>query len=378
MSLKDKCAIVGLGYTPQGKVPGRNAMSLYMEATRNAASDAGLTVQDIDGILIQPCPTDPRVSAFGLAQELGLYPRFAGDLQVQGATGGAIIQHAAMAVDAGLCDYCLCAFVDMSRTGSSSAGVVYQMASGTNSAYGNFGVAAGYAMIARRYMHEYGVTSKQFGAVSVAFRKHAQLNPIAQMQDPMTIEDHQASRWVVEPLHLFDCCLVSDGGRALIVTTAERARDLKHPPVYIMGMGQGHPFADPLRRPVLTLTGAVKSGKTAFAMAGITPRDVDMCAIYDAFSFVVPLQLEDLGFCGKGEGGAFVEDGRIGLGGELPINTSGGLLSEVYLQGWVGTHEPVRQLRGDCGERQVPGAEIALMTSSGGVLSEHATVIMRR
>ena len=378
MSLKDKCAIVGLGYTPQGKVPGRNATSLYMEATRNAAADAGLAVQDIDGLLIQPCPTDPRVSAFGLAQELGLYPRFAGDLQVQGATGGAIIQHAAMAVDAGLCDYCLCAFVDMSRTGSPSTGVVYQMASTTNSAYGNFGVAAGYAMIARRYMHEYGVTSKQFGAVSVTFRKHAQLNPIAQMQEPMTIEDHQASRMVVEPLHLFDCCLVSDGGRALIVTTAERARALKQPPVYIMGMGQGHPFADPLRRPVLTLTGAVKSGKTAFAMAGITPRDVDMCAIYDAFSFVVPLQLEDLGFCGKGEGGAFVEDGRIGLGGELPINTSGGLLSEVYLQGWVGTHEPVRQLRGDCGERQVPGAEIALMTSSGGVLSEHATVIMRR
>jgi len=321
MSLRDKCAIVGLGYTPQGKVPGRNAMSLYMEATRNAAADAGLAMQDIDGLLIQPCPTDPRVSAFGLAQELGLYPRFAGDLQVQGATGGAIIQHAAMAVDAGLCDYCLCAFVDMSRTGSPSTGVVYQMASTTNSAYGNFGVAAGYAMIARRYMHEYGVTSKQFGAVSVTFRKHAQLNPIAQMQEPMTIEDHQASRMVVEPLHLFDCCLVSDGGRALIVTTAERARALKQPPVYIMGMGQGHPFADPLRRPVLTLTGAVKSGKTAFAMAGITPRDVDMCAIYDAFSFVVPLQLEDLGFCGKGEGGAFVEDGRIGLGGELPINT---------------------------------------------------------
>jgi len=378
MSLKDKGAIAGLGYTPQGEVPGRNAMSLYMEATRNAADDAGLTVQDIDGILIQPCPTDPRVSAFGLAQELGLYPRFAGDLQVQGATGGAIIQHAVMAVDAGLCDYCLCAFVDMSRTGSSSAGVVYQMASGTNSAYGNFGVAAGYAMIARRYMHEYGVTSKQFGAVSVTFRKHAQLNPIAQMQDPMTIEDHQASRWVVEPLRLLDCCLVSDGGRALIVTSAERARNLKQPPVYIMGMGQGHPFADPLRRPVLTLTGAVKSGKTAFDMAGITPGDVDMCAIYDAFSFVVPLQLEDLGFCGKGEGGAFVEEGRIGLGGELPTNTSGGLLSEVYLQGWVGTHEPVRQLRGDCGERQVPGAEIALMTSSGGVLSEHSTVIMRR
>jgi acetyl-CoA acetyltransferase len=241
-----------------------------------------------------------------------------------------------------------------------------------------FGVAAGYAMIARRYMHEYGVTSRQFGAVAVTFRKHASLNPIAEMRQPITIEEHQASRWVVEPLHLLDCCLVSDGGRALIVTSAKQARNLKQPPVYITGMGQGHPFTDPFQRQTVTVTGAVESGKTAFTMAGITPRDVDVCAIYDAFSFVVPMQLEDLGFCGKGEGGAFVEEGRIALGGQLPINTSGGLLSEVYIQGWVGTHEAVCQLRGDCGQRQVPDAEIALVTSSGGVLSTHATLLLRR
>ncbi|MCK4721862.1 MAG: thiolase family protein, partial [Dehalococcoidia bacterium] len=245
-------------------------------------------------------------------------------------------------------------------------------------AYGMFGVAAGYAMIARRYMHEYGVTSRQFGEVAVAFRRHASLNPIAQMREPITIEDHQNSRWVVEPLHLLDCCLISDSGRALIVTSAERARNLRQPPVYIMGMGQGHPFNNLLQRQTLTVTGAVESGKTAFAIAVITPVDVDICAIYDSFSFVVPIQLEDLGFCGKGEGGAFVEEGRIALGGQLPTNTSGGLLSEVYIQGWVGPHEAVRQLRGDCNERQVPGAEIALVTSSGGVLSTHATLILRR
>ena len=378
MSLRDKCAIAGLGYTAQGKLPGRSAMSLYVEATRNAASDAGLKIQDIDGILIEPCPTDPRVSAFSLAQELGLYLRFGGDYQVQGASAGAIIQFAAMAVDAGLCNYCLCVFADTSATGSSSSGIVYQMASSTNAAYGNFGVASSYAMIARRYMHEYGVTSRQFGEVAVTFRKHAMLNPMALMKTPMTIEDHQNSRFVIEPLHLFDCCSVHDAGRAMIITSAERARDLKQPPVYIMGMGQGHPFNDPLRRPVLTVSGAAQSGKTAFKMAGITPKDVDMCAIYDAFTPIVLIQLEDLGFCRKGEGGAFVENGRIGLGGELPLNTSGGLLSEVYIQGWVGTHEAVRQLRGDCGERQVPGAEISLLTSSGGALSEHATVILRR
>ncbi|MDP2919344.1 MAG: thiolase family protein [Dehalococcoidia bacterium] len=378
MSLKDKSAIVGLGYTDQGKVPGRSALSFYLEASRNAADDAGLSIKGIDGIIIEPCPTDPRISAFGLAQEMGLELKFGADEQVQGASAGAIMQHAAMAVDAGLCDYCLCAFADTSYSSPSAGGVVYQAGGGINAAYGMFGVAASYAMIARRYMHEYGATSRQFGAVSVAFRHHASLNPRAQFRTPITIEDHQESRWVVEPLRLLDCCPVHDGGRAYIVTTPERARHLRQPPVYIMGFGQGHPFSDPLRRKTLTVTGAVQSGKTAFGMAGITPADVDVCAIYDAFSFIVPLQLEDLGFCKKGEGADFVQNGRIMLGGVLPVNTSGGLLSEVYLQGWVGTHEAVAQLRGDCGPRQVPGARIALLTSSGGALSEHATVILRR
>jgi acetyl-CoA acetyltransferase len=378
VSIKDRCAIVGLGYTAQGKVPGRSAMSFYLEASRDALNDAGLCPRDIDGLLIQPCPTDPRVSAFSLAQEMGMELRFGADQQVQGASACAIVQHAAMAVDAGLCDCCLCAFADTSRSAPGDMGIIYQRAWGADAAYGLFGVAANYAMIARRYMHEYGITSRQFGEVAVTFRRHASLNPRAQMRQTITIDNHQASRWVAEPLHLLDCCLVSDGGRALIVTSAEHARNLKKPPVYVMGMGQGHPFADPLRRRVMTVTGAVASGKTAFAMAGITPREIDVCAIYDAFSFVVPLQLEDLGFCRKGEGGAFIGGGRIGMGGELPTNTSGGLLSEVYLQGWVGTHEMVSQLRGECGERQVSGAETGLVTSSGGVLSEHATLILRR
>ena len=378
MSLKNKCAIVGLGYTAQGRVPGRSAMSFYLEASKDALADGGLHAQDVDAIIIQPCPTDSSVTAFSLAQELGLNLRFGADQQLHGASGCAIIQHAAMAVDAGLCNYCPCAFADTSLSASPTTGIVYQGAVGADAAYGMFGVASGYAMIARSYIHEYGVTSRQFGAVAVTFRRHALLNPLAQMRKTITIEDHQNSRWVVEPLHLLDCCLVSDGGRALIVTSAPRARDLRHPPVYIMGMGQGHPFTDFLQRQTLTVTGAAESAKTAFGMAGITPKDVDVCAIYDSFTFVVPMQLEDLGFCGKGEGGAFVEEGRIALGGELPVNTSGGLLSEVYIQGWVGTHEAVRQLRGDCGERQVQGAEIALVTSSGGILSTHATLILSR
>ncbi|UCH43603.1 MAG: thiolase family protein [Dehalococcoidales bacterium] len=378
MGLKNKCAITGLGYTVQGKVPDRSAMSFYIEAAKNAIADAGLSIRDIDGIIIQPCPTDSRITAFSLAQDMGLSLRFGADQQLQGASSCAIIQHAAMAVDAGLCDYCLCAFADTSRSASPTTGNIYQRAMSSDAAYGMFGVAASYAMIARRYTHEYGITSRQFGAVSVAFRHHASLNPIAQMRQPITIDDHQASRWVVEPLHLFDCCLVSDGGRALIVTSAERARNLAKSPVYIMGMGQGHPLSDPLQRKTVTETGAIESGKTAFSMAGITRKDIDVCSIYDAFSFAVPMQLEDLGFCTKGEGGAFFEDGHIALGGALPTNTSGGLLSEVYIQGWVGTHEVISQLRGDCGQRQVPDAELGLVTSSGGVLSTHATLILRR
>lgn len=376
--MKDKSAVVGLGYTDQGKVPGRSALSLLIEASRNAASDAGLSIKDIDGIIIEPCPSEPYVSAFDLSQEMGLELKFGADEQLQGASAGAILQHAAMAVDAGLCNYCLCAFADTSYSRPGAGGVTYQSGRGINPCFGMFGVAASYALIARRYMYEYGATSRQFGIVSVNNRYHASLNPRAIFRERITIEDHQASRWVVEPLRLLDCCPVHDGGRALIVTTADRARHLKQPPVYIMGFGQGHPFGDPLRRKILTVTGAVQSGRAAFAMAGISPTDVNMCCIYDAFSFLVPIQLEDLGFCNKGEGADFIQGGRITLGGELPVNTSGGLLSEVYLQGWVGTHEAVSQLRGDCGLRQVSGATIALLTSSGGALSEHATVILRR
>jgi len=353
-------------------------MSFYLEASKNALNDAGLQVQDIDGIIIQPCPTDSMLSAFSLAQELGLELRYGANQQLHGASSCAILQHAAMAVNAGLCNYCLCAFADTSLSSSSGTSNPYQQARGNDAAYGMFGVAASYAMIARRYMHEYGITNRQFGTVAVTFRNHAMLNPLAQMRQSITIEDHQNSRWVAEPLHLLDCCLISDGGRALIVTSAERARNLRQHPVYIMGMGQGHPFTDFMQRERLTVTGAVESGKTAFTMAGITPDEVDVCAIYDSFTFFVLMQLEDLGFCGKGEAGAFVEDGRIALGDKLPTNTSGGLLSEVYIQGWVGTHEAVRQLRGDCGERQVTGAEIALVTSSGGTISTHATLILRR
>jgi acetyl-CoA acetyltransferase len=209
-----------------------------------------------------------------------------------------------------------------------------------------------YAMVAQRHMHLYGTSNDHLGAIAVAEREWANRNPAAQFFDtPMTLDDYRNSRWVVEPFHLFDCCLVSNGGLAVIVTSAERARDLPRPPVYILGMGQGHPGGDPAE----TLTsGAPLARDTAFAMAGITLADVDVAELYDCYTFTVLVTLEDYGFCKKGEGGPFVADGRIGPGGALPVNTGGGQLSSFYMWGMTPVSEAVIQMRGDGGARQVP------------------------
>ncbi len=233
-------------------------------------------------------------------------------------------------------------------------------------------------MITLRHMHEYGTSSRQLGAVAVSTRKWASMNPNAQMQTPMTIEYHQNSRWVTWPLHLLDCCLVSDGGAAVVVTSAERARSLRKPPVYVMGIGQRHVAWELNHRPVLTEAGGKESGALAFRMAEITPQDVDVAEIYDCFTITPVMTLEDYGFCGKGEGGDFVEGGRIEPGGELPMNTSGGLLSESGMAGMQLIVEAVGQLRGECGARQVNDAEIACISLQGGVMHSHSTLILRR
>jgi len=231
-----------------------------------------------------------------------------------------------------------------------------------------------YAMVAQRHMHRYGTTNDHLGAVAVAEREWANRNPAAQFHDtPMTLDDYRRSRWVVEPFHLFDCCLVSNGGLAVIVTSAERARDAKRPPVYLLGMGQGHPGGDPVE----TLTsGAPLAKATAFAMAGITLEDIDVAELYDCYTFTVLVTLEDYGFCPKGESGAFVADGRIGPGGTLPVNTGGGQLSSFYMWGMTPISEAVIQLRGDGGRRQVPEAQVALVSGNGGILSTHATLVL--
>ncbi|MFO7963526.1 MAG: thiolase family protein [Desulfobacterales bacterium] len=376
MSQKE-CAIVGLGYTPQGKCPDWTVRELFLEASVNAISDAGMKPHDIDGILVELCWTDPMTQCWSLQQDLGIPElSLSANYDSMGASGGCKIQLAQWAIQNGICKNVLIAFVEKSAT---APAVPYRSSPGPTMAYGLHGAMHGIAMAAMRHKLLYGTKSEQLGEVAVTFRKHANLNPNAQMYGrPMTLEDHQNSRMVSEPLHLYDCCLVSDGGRAAVVTSAERAKDCPQSPVYVMGYGQGHVKMDLVERNTLEDTGARLSGEHAFRTAGIQHKDIDVLGLYDATSHNIITQLEELGFCERGEGGAFVENGRLGLDGEFPTNTSGGMLSEAYLQGWTGIPEVVSQLRGNSGERQVKDAKIGLVTNQGGFIAFHSTLILRR
>ncbi len=389
MSLKGKTAIAGLGITKQGKVYDYNHVGFAVEAVRVALADAGLARSDLDGLLVNPGLSwaDGGMGSFQLQQAMGLRDlRLSVTMNAGGATACAMIQQAAEAIDAGLCSTVACVFSDAplkppkpkvegKGNGGGSAGA-YGFARGLDAAYGQFGVNAMYAMVAQRHMHLYGTTNDHLGAIAVAERQWANKNPAAQFYaTPISIEDYHRSRWVVEPFHLFDCCLVSNGGLAVIVTSAERARDLKKPPVYIRGMGQGHPGGDPAE----TLTsGAVLAKATAFKMAGVTLQDIDVVELYDCYTFTVLVCLEDYGFCKKGEGGPFVADGKTAPGGSLPVNTGGGQLSSFYMWGMTPVSEGVIQVRGEGGARQVKDAEIALVSGNGGILSTHSTLVLAR
>ena len=383
--LRAATAIAGLGITPQGKVYGTNAIGFAVDAIRLALDDAGLRKDDLDGLLVNPGLTwnDQGMGSFQLQQAMGLRDlRLTATMNLGGATAGAMIQHAAQAIAAGLCTTVACVFSDAplkppapdgTRT---SSGAAYGFARGFDAAYGFFGVNAMYALVARRHMHRFGTTQEQLGAIAVAQRRWAQRNPMAQMHDaPLTLDDYLRSRWIVEPFHLFDCCLVSNGGAAVIVTSAERARTLRKPPVYVLGMGQGHPGGDPADT---LASGAPLAKETAFRMAGIGLADLDVLALYDCYTFTVLVTLEDYGFCAKGEGGPFVAAHHTGPGGKLALNTGGGQLSSFYMWGMTPVTEAVIQLRGEGGERQVAKHDVALVSGNGGVLSTHATLVLSR
>lgn len=384
--LKGRTAIAGLGLTRMGRVYD-SAMGFAVEAVRLALDDAGLERSDLDGLLLNPglAWADTTMASFALQQALGLRNvRYSAAMNLGGATAATMVAHAAMAIDAGLATAVACVFSDAplkppkpaaegQKQGGGSASA-YGFARGLSAAYGQFGVNALYALVARRHMHRYGTTSDHLGQVAVAERAWANRNPAAQFSGtPLTLEDYHRSRWIVEPFHLLDCCLVSNGGAAVIVTSAERARNLRQPPVYIWGFGQGHPGGDPID----TLTsGAPIAREIAFRMAGIETANVDVAELYDCYTFTVLVTLEDYGFCAKGEAGRFVAGGTIAPGGRLPVNTGGGQLSSFYMWGMTPVSEGVIQARGQGNARQVDKHDVVLVSGNGGILSTHATLVL--
>jgi acetyl-CoA acetyltransferase len=375
-----KAAIVGVGASAQGKLPGETPLSLATAALRAALDDAGLVKDDLDGLLTMPGTTSPEGPKHYLALggHLGINPRLAGSLVLGGATAGALIAQAALAIDAGLASVVACLFADTARTGGSR----FDAPAGRGDSWGiwgMFGNAANSALTARRHMALYGTTSEQLGWVAVTCRRHASLNPNAVMREPITLADHQASRPIVDPLRLLDCCLISDGAVCVIVASTERARACRKLPVRIWGMGQAHTLQTFEHPEWWYLPHQRDCIEQAYAMAGIGPADVDVAQLYDNFTIAVLLWLEHGGFCERGESGPFVEGGdRIGLGGELPVNTAGGNLSESYMQGWLHVVEGVRQIRGECGERQVAGAEVCLVTGRGMTLNTASALVLGR
>jgi acetyl-CoA acetyltransferase len=383
--LRGAAAVVGLGITPQGRVFDRSALGFAVDAVRLALEDAGLARSDLDGLLVNPGIAwggDTTMASFALQQAMGLRDlRLSATMNLGGATACAMIQHAVLAIASGLATTVACVFADTplkppAASGErTSSGQAFAFARGLEAAYGFFGVNAMYALIARRHMHRYGTTSDQLGAVAVAQRRWANLNPLAQMREQrLTLDDYRRGRWIVEPFRLYDCCLVSNGGLAVIVTGADRARDLRKPPVYVWGMGQGHPGGDPADT---LASGAPLAKEAAFRMAGISLADIDIIELYDCYTFTVVVTLEDYGFCAKGEGGPFAAARHTGPGG-LPLNTGGGQLSSYYMWGMTPISEAVIQLRGEGGARQVPRHDVALVSGNGGLLSTHSTLVLAR
>ncbi len=375
-----RIAIVGVAESDYGRVPNMTELQLHAQALQRVLEDSGLHKKEIDAVF---CSSQTMgMPTVLLCEYLKLFPRYSDTTSIGGSSFEAHLNHAVAAIRADKCEVALISYASnqlSSRgrtmgTGSRPATIpeaTYE------SPYGNTLIGA-YAMAARRHMHQFGTTSEQLAEIAVVTRRHAGLNPLAMYRDPITVQDVLNSRMIADPLHLLDCCVVTDGGGAVLVTTEERARDLQQRPIFVLGSSEGHTHAHISQMPDLTVTAAAATGPRAFAEAGITPADIDMAMLYDSFTITVLLLLEDLGFCKKGEGGAFVQEGRIALGGQLPINTDGGGLSSNHpgMRGIFLIIEAARQLRGQCGARQVEGAKLAVAHGSGGLLSSQATTIL--
>ncbi|MDZ4363280.1 acetyl-CoA acetyltransferase [Brevundimonas sp.] len=370
-----RTAIVGAATFGQGRAPGFEASDLAAIAASLALEDAGLSLADVDGLFF--CHPTDTMGGLSFAQYLGIRPKVTDNNRTGGSAFQTYVEHAAFLLDAGLIDCALIAY------GSNQATATGKLVSTVQpmryeAPYRPLNPVSSYALATARHMHQYGTTREQLGAVALAARAWARLNPEAFKRDPLTMDDYLASRRVSDPLTVLDCCLVTDGAAAVVMTRADRARDLKRKPVHVLGAA-----AETHHREIgwlddLTVTAAQTSGARAYAQAGLGPSDIDVVQVYDAFTINTILFLEDLGFCPKGEGGRFVQDGAIAPGGALAVNTNGGGLSCCHpgMYGLFTIVEAVRQLRGECGDRQITGAERALAHGNGGVLSSQATVIL--
>lgn len=386
--LKDKYAFAGVGVTRQGKLPDMSGDDLATQAIQLALEDSGLNKGEIDGYIFQPGAGLSMVTPLHRA---GIPAKFHWQMHTGGATAISMVAAAIGAMEAGLCRACILLYANGGSNmrppagGPSGGAPPEAQPRSTEGAYGVFGPATSAAFMARRYMHLYGLTKKQLGAVAVTFREYANKRPEAVMHDrKMTIDDYMNARMIVEPLGLFDCCLVNDGAIALILTSADMAKTGKKSPVYVMGYGLDHSLREMGGAPqdVFEWDGFItqKAGDHAFNMAGVALKDVDVAEMYDAFTFFYLSQLESYGICKKGEAGAFVEAGNLRLDGAWPSNTSGTELSWSYMQGFTHLTEGIRQLRSEGGECQVKGAEIAMITGLGGfgVGSANSCCILRR
>jgi len=384
VSFAGSFAVAGAFEHPTRWSPDNTELQIIGESARGALEDAGLALADVDG-LFSASMSMAGMPIVGVAEYLNLKPRYIDGTNIGGSSFVSHVTHAGAAIAAGLCDVALIVYGSVAASEARAIGT--GMGGGRDpgsafvSPYGQTLVGS-YALAARRHMHEYGTRPEQLAEIAVATRAAAARNPNAKMRRPISVEDVMESRTIADPLHLLDCCIISDGGGALVVTSLERARDLAKPPVVVRGCGEAL-WHQGLGAPNLLEIAARQSGQAAFGMAGLGCDDIDFVTLYDSFTITVLLTLENLGFCKPGEGGPFVEGGRIGLGGALPVNPDGGGLSSNHpgMRGIFLVIEAVRQLRGECGERQVSNASTALVHGTGGILcSQHsgATLVLSR
>lgn len=375
--------ITGAFDTAVGELPGSSCMGLHAQAAMGAVVDAGIALSDVDGVLCAYSFTEPHLMlASVFCEYLGIHPGYCAAIQAGGASACIMVMQAAALVASGQCRHVLVVTGDNRLTGMSRDGAVAALADVGHPQFERpFGISvpASYALVARRYMHETGTTPEELAAIAVEHRRHAARHPKAHKREPITVEQVLASKEIASPLRMLDCCLISDGGAALVVSSREAARDARGQAVEILGAGQGHTHEHIIAAPSLTDFGCKASSNAAFGRAGVQASDIDVAEIYDSFTITLAVELESIGFFERGEAGVAAARGDLGLGGRLPCNTHGGLLSYGHsgaAGGMFHAVEAVHQLRGRADARQVPDAKLAFVHGDGGILSAHCSLVL--